>query len=846
MIKKLSNKIVATSTILIQKHLQWIYVVTTTRPATAFVVCCLVFLLSSFSIARINFEADIFKLFPQKGPLSLFMDTINWTGSAGNAYFLLEGDKELLIREAEVFAGKLRSLSVEGTPAFSKVKYRVYDSDEATSFADFIGYAVTRPQLFVAPSDAARYRQLLLPEAVASSLSKAKTELATPGGFTGIVAADPLSLRDLVVPRLKEASQALDLDSASPYFLSRDGKVLIIIAEPSRPITDIAFARKLVAAINEARKGAAVRISCTGAHLSAVTDEAIIKNNVIVAVLSSLAVVLAIFYGTYRRFLPTMLIPLILMFAIVLAVGVGGLIFPTLSIISFAFTALIIGLGTDHPIHLYDRFHFERSQGKSSTEALRLATVDTGHALFTSATTTAFPFLALVVSDVRVLAELGLLVGLGVIFSLYATLFFLPPLLLFMEKRFPLKEYRPLPGFRLGALWDAGRHRWRLNIALSLSVVLGLLLSATGISFESELKNLQPRSSEAFLTQEKVERHLSISPKQLIVAVEGRDLNEVLSRVGRVEALARQLQQQGEIVSFSSLGQVINDAGNQRKVIDALASGSDSGDIGSTLRTSLAQQGFAVEPFRDYLQRLAGLGHSDILPVGEGLARLANSPFRGIVERLVIHTPSGYHLLTYLNYRGPEFRQAAFLDALHGVDPLARATSVDLVSHQLTESVRQSFVWALVIGGALVLLLLVSHFSAPAGIFYSLFPVFAGIIAMLGVMALCDMRLNFMNVMVLVTIMGMGSDYGLHVAHRIRNCGEDEFKTRFIQSGRAVLLSALTNIVGFGSLAFIDYGALASIGWATNFGVVAITVLTLVTLPAFMRCFGGAGKRYTA
>jgi predicted RND superfamily exporter protein len=471
--------------------------------------------------------------------------------------------------------------------------------------------------------------------------------------------------------------------------------------------------------------------------------------------------------------------------------------------------------------------------------------VDTGHALFTSATTTAFPFLALAVSDVRVLAELGLLVGLGVIFSLYATLFFLPPLLLFMEKRFPLKEYRPLPGFSLGAIWDAGRRRWRLNIALALSVVLGLLLSATGISFESELKNLQPRSSEAFLTQEKMERHLSISPKQLIVAVEGRDLNEVLSRGGRVENLARQLRQRGEIVSFSSLGQVINEAGNQRKIIDALKSGIDSSDLGSTLRTSLAQQGFAVEPFRDYLQRLAGLGHSETLPVGEGLAHLTNSPFRGIVERLVIHTPSGYHLLTYLNYNGPEFRQAAFLDALHGVDPLARATSVDLVSRQLTESVRQSFVWALIIGGALVMLLLVSHFNAPAGIFYSLFPLFAGIIAMLGLMALCDMRLNFMNVMVLVTIMGMGSDYGLHVAHRVRNCAEDEFKGRFIQSGRAVLISALTNIVGFGSLAFIDYGALASIGWATIFGVVAITSLTLVTLPAFMRCFGGTGKLFS-
>jgi predicted RND superfamily exporter protein len=114
---------------------------------------------------------------------------------------------------------------------------------------------------------------------------------------------------------------------------------------------------------------------------------------------------------------------------------------------------------------------------------------------------------------------------------------------------------------------------------------------------------------------------------------------------------------------------------------------------------------------------------------------------------------------------------------------------------------------------------------------------------MLGVMSLCGMRLNFMNVMVLVTMMGMGSDYGLHVAHRVRNCAADELKVRYIQSGRAVFISALTNIVGFGSLAFIDYGALASIGWATVFGVVAITVLTLVTLPAFMRCFGGTGGR---
>jgi predicted RND superfamily exporter protein len=114
---------------------------------------------------------------------------------------------------------------------------------------------------------------------------------------------------------------------------------------------------------------------------------------------------------------------------------------------------------------------------------------------------------------------------------------------------------------------------------------------------------------------------------------------------------------------------------------------------------------------------------------------------------------------------------------------------------------------------------------------------------MLGLMALCGMLLNFMNVMVLVTILGMGSDYGLHIAHRVRNCGAEEFRDRFIQSGRAVLLSGLTTIAGFGSLAFTDYGALASIGWATNFGVAATTLFTLGTLPAFFICFDKRNAR---
>lgn len=327
---------------------------------------------------------------------------------------------------------------------------------------------------------------------------------------------------------------------------------------------------------------------------------------------------------------------------------------------------------------------------------------------------------------------------------------------------------------------------------------------------------------------------MSISRKQLIVAVEGKTLSDVLSQGDKVDALANNLLKHVEIISFSSLGQVINSASVQQKVAGEFLSGLSGSRLTNILFSGLEQHGFASEPFQDHVQSLALLARARTLPVSEGIEKLANSPFRGIIERHLFQDTGGYHLLTYLNYNGPEFRQTVFLNEVQRDDPQSRVTSVDLVSGQLTDSVRHSFVWAIMTGGLMVLFLLVSHFNSPSGIFYSLFPVASGAVAMLGIMALSGMRLNFMNVMVLVTIFGMGSDYGLHVAHRVRCCAEEEYKGRFIQAGRAVLLFGLTTIAGFGSLAFTDYGALASIGWATNFGIAATTLFTFWNLPAFM------------
>ena len=821
---------------LTRRHLEWIFRTTTTRPRAVLSGFFLALLLSIAVISTTRFDADIFQLFPARQPaLKLLLDSLKWTGSANEAYFLLEGERAALPREAERFAERLRTAQVDGQPAFRRITWKVFDESEAAAFNAFIAYAVTRPQLFIGPEDVPGLMQRFTPAAVDDSLRRLQSDLAGQfgGAMSGLASADPLHLRDLILPRLKAASQALDLDPASPYFLSRDGMVLIMIAEPVRPVQDMVFARALVATINQARLGSTVAISCAGAHISAVLDEAEMKSNILACILSSLAVVLAIFYAVYRRILPTLLLPLIIAAGVVLSLGVAGLMLPSIHIISFAFMALIIGLGTDYSIHLYDRFHSERAIDTGADEALRLAVVDTGHRLFTAATTTAMPFFALMVSDVRALYELGLLVGLGVVLSLYTTLFFLPPLLVYMEHRFPAK-YRPISDLGLRSVWRLAGRFPRAVVAVSILTIILMAAASTRTFFDGELKNLQPQHSEAFLAQGKIERHLSLAPKQLLVAVEGIELPEVLRRAALVDGLARRWQNSGKISSWSSLSQIINNRDKQIEISRAISDRSGSGLSVAGLNTALVRQGFEIGPFQAFIAAISADNTLSPVPEEEVIARLKASPLRGVADRHLIKDASGYHALLYLYYRDAGFDQTAFLHELTSIDPTARITGVDLVSSQLAASVRQSFLWSFLIGGLLVLFLLLAHFKSPSGIFYSMFPVIAGSLAMLGIMALCGMGLNFMNAMVLVTIVGMGSDYGMHVRHRVETEDLLDRESRFIQAGRAVLMSALTTIAGFGSLALADYPALASIGWATNFGVGFTALFALVTLPALM------------
>jgi hydrophobe/amphiphile efflux-3 (HAE3) family protein len=149
------------------------------------------------------------------------------------------------------------------------------------------------------------------------------------------------------------------------------------------------------------------------------------------------AVLLALFRGDLRRSLAA-IVP------VVLASGWSGLLLfltgVTLNPMSVTLSILVVAIATEISVLIAERYRQERAAGRDAMESLRITYTRTGAAVGASGVTAIAGFGVLVLSDVRMLRDFGLvtLIDLGV--ALLGVLLALPSVLLLLTR-----EGRPQP-----------------------------------------------------------------------------------------------------------------------------------------------------------------------------------------------------------------------------------------------------------------------------------------------------------------------------------------------------------------------------------------------------------------
>ncbi|HZI63448.1 MAG TPA: MMPL family transporter, partial [Thermoanaerobaculia bacterium] len=685
-------------------------------------------------------------------------------------------------------------------------------------------------------------RQLAMPQAVAlKSLAK----------------LDPLGLAEIWLRRVEGQRGALAVDLQSGYFLSRDHRLLLVMAKPRRPAQDIQFTRGLVGSV-EARLAAlrsewpeiaggetpAPEVELGGGYIIALTDADLIENEAARDSLGSLGGVVVLLLFAFRRWGAVLYTMVPLIAGMLFTFAFAKLVYGELSTATAGVAAMLIG-SIDFVIVSYARYVEERNAGGGIGEALRGMAGSSGWAVVVGAVTTAATFYAFCVTEFRGLRQMGVLVGTGVLFCMVAIVLLFPAMLAWGEDRHRRRDREPklfVHGFGVRPVMS-----WCQRHPLVVLVGCGAITAAAAvlaprIEFQDSMKTMRPSQTRASRIQEEIIQHFGSGFDQMMLVVSGDSAEQALELTERAAEGARGLVERGVLQGFDAVTSLVPPPRRQAEVLGWLererAGALDPARIRATFTAAAAAEGLRVEPFAEGLDALAAA----LAPSGPiTLADLAaTEETRRLTERFIRATPDGWRSVVYL-YPPPKVwkRQAppeAWALAAN-LGPRVTLTGVNVMSVILRQQVRRDALVASLLGLGLVSALLWFDYRQLRAMILSLVPLAVGLVWMLGAMAAFGIDMNFMNIFVTTMIIGIGTDYGVHIVHRyreMRHAPHAEAERGIAETGKAVVLAALTTVVGFGSLSFSYYPGLRSMGIVAALGAIFTSLLSITLLPAMM------------
>jgi len=172
-----------------------------------------------------------------------------------------------------------------------------------------------------------------------------------------------------------------------------------------------------------------------------------------------------------------------------------------------------------------------------------------------------------------------------------------------------------------------------------------------------------------------------------------------------------------------------------------------------------------------------------------------------------------------------------------------KITGMPSIFHALLQVIGRDGRNALLLTAIVVFFLLWLDFRHWRYALLAMTPLIAGAIWMVGLMKLTGMQFTVINVMGLPMILGIGIDDGVHIVHRWIAEGRGQLRLVFASTGKAILLTSLTTMLGFGSLIFSVWRGFGSLGGALFLGVGACFLTTVLVLSGLLGALGSGKKR---
>jgi len=585
-----------------------------------------------------------------------------------------------------------------------------------------------------------------------------------------------------------------------------------------------------------------------------------------------------------------------LVVGLIWAMGLTTILVKSLNIMTSMVAVILIGLGIDFSIHIISIFTESRSMGKPIDTSIEEIFLKSGKGILTAGLTTCAAFLALVISSSRGMKEMGIVSSTGLLTILIVTFLFLPSLLVLRERRLEKKSavgkiktkpvYKDISfkSFGTGSKWLSQRYTTTLICAVLITTLL--LISASKISFDHNYMNMEPKGLTSITLQDTILDKFDLSMDYALL---------LTNSIKESREMAKELKNVKSVALVDDISMYLPSFEEQQKRIPIIRE-INQAISSTTLKSNLTEAEFnqllleleRLEMNIMEIQDMAFIGGQDKIDrkCSEIVGDPDNPQSKSIISEFINYlendrSKSIKGLKEFQKYETPYFKKSVFkmtsvenikledlppsiLDRYangnrtqflvtifpsgniwQDTDYLKRFTNdLDRVSEKSTGMPPVMKELFTVIGNDgknaalltifVVFLLLWLDFRRIKYAIIAMIPLVAGFIWMVGLMKLTGMQLTIVNVMGLPMIIGIGIDYGVHIVHRWRIEGKGEINKIFSSTGKAILLSAITTMLAFGSLIFSIWRGFGSLGGAMFIGVGACFFSTFIILSGIM------------
>ena len=622
--------------------------------------------------------------------------------------------------------------------------------------------------------------------------------------------------------------------SQSEYMISSDNDMLVIFIKPDFMPTEVDKTGLLIKKIkdkidkiNPKKIGKDLEVSFAGTYtLSYDQKNAIYLDISRTSIIAMILVFIAILVFT-RNIRNSIILLIALIIGVLSSFGAAFIIFGHLNLITGFLIALLAGLGVNYGIHFLFRYKEERLN-ESSENALKDSFLKTGLASFTGAATTAVSFFTLAFSKFLGFSEFGLLASVGILFTLFSAYIFVTAFITLFEKiiktKTPQKVKIDQQTYNDSSNFNHKKIVFFIPSLLLIILTLLFVFNIKNIRFEYDSKKLEVKGQKSIETTEMIQKKFNISTDPAICYSYNREEEKDF-----YNAVTNMMKEENSVIgNVLSLSGILIDEDTQKEKLVWVKKIKE--ELESLPENSIkdSEQKKRMELVKKITGSARVITEED-LPENFARRFIAEDNGRKLYITQVFPKKILFDARDMRDY-------VARIKTIKGEKKTYYPTGLHIIYVFLIETVlRESKIFIGIVFFIIWLILLIDFKSFKDSLI-AMIPLIFGILWLVEIMSLFGIKFNFMNIVVLPTVLGTGVDNGVHIYHRYKDCGSIFEAVR--KTGIANLGMSLTVAIGWSALFFAHYEGLKTMAFVGVIGILMTFIASVTIMPAVILLSG--------